>query len=431
MFKIASGPHLNLLGRGAGYGASATGPASSATLDSSFPLENAYDGRPSRPMMLDSTTAGFYISFPNNLLINGDFEQGTTGWEVANVTLTSETGAGNFHLGAKSAKLVTTNAYAPIYQNVTVQAGQYLQLRAAAKSDGTNDAYVRVTCLETRKDLAADGTWGAILTTSGCMVKTGNTMTAFTPVTFRAPTFTECGSTTVTIRVLLYGEANAQTLYFDEVLLIPGINFAGIFGHRLDAGTGFALASSGASYWHSPSFNIDFGASSNAIAVRQAAYISKATMLYEPFPAVFFYPGGAFGSYATNQIPYIGELVVGQTSDLASNPDYPVGIEYIYPQTRMETARGDQWVLNRSRHPKRKVTMSFAYFNDAEYQDARDNLYNMSEGGAYPVVLIPTDTDSGDVIYGRVQPGVTFMRNNFITRTAEFVVQEEPFPLMS
>ena len=52
----------------------------------------------------------------------------------------------------------------------------------------------------------------------------------------------------------------------------------------------------------------------------------------------------------------------------------------------------------------------------------------MSQGGVYPVVLIPTETDSGVAIYGRVGEGTAFVRIGNVVRTAEFVVDEEPLP---
>jgi hypothetical protein len=432
-YKIVSGPIMNLFGRGEGYGASATGEACSATIDSDFPIANGYDGRPSKPVMLTAPSNGFYFTFPNNLVQNGDMEQGAAvGWTSSgSPAVTSDTTASNVSKGSKSLKIVTaTNGpYTGVYQDVTVQAGEYVQLWASAKSDGTHQSYLLLQCRDTNKQLKGDGTWGTAQET--VMYTTSASMTAMTPVSFRVPTYTELGKTTATLRVYLLCEATSQTSYFDEVLLVPGINFVGLFGHNLDQSTGSILYTSGTSYWHSPSYSAAFGTNTNAIGTRQASYYSNSTMIYSPFILVDFQPGAAWATYYTTKTPYIGELVVGQLQDLDPCPDYPVGIEYIYPQTRVETARGDQWVMNRTRYPRRRVTMSFAYFNDTEYQKARDEIYSMSEGGAYPIVLVPADTDSGEALYGRVQQGVTFIRNNYVTRTAEFVVTEEPFPVMA
>jgi hypothetical protein len=74
------------------------------------------------------------------------------------------------------------------------------------------------------------------------------------------------------------------------------------------------------------------------------------------------------------------------------------------------------------------VTISFAYHNDAEYAAARDALYTMSAGGAYPLILIPTETDAGEAIYGRLEDSTAFTRVGYGERRAEFVVQEEAGP---
>ncbi len=74
------------------------------------------------------------------------------------------------------------------------------------------------------------------------------------------------------------------------------------------------------------------------------------------------------------------------------------------------------------------MTISFAYHTEAEYWQASERLYGMSRGGVYPVVLIPTETDSGVAIYGRVGEGTAFVRIGNVVRTAEFIVEEEPLP---
>jgi hypothetical protein len=428
MFKILAGPSLNLLGRGAGYGLSATGPECSAAMDASYPLANLYDGRPATPGRLAAASTGFYVRFPNNLVSNGDFEQSfLPGWTASSATLTSETGAGYFHKGAKSMKVVTSSAGGGAYQDITVRAGEYLQLWAAIRSDGSNAARVTVRLLDTYQDLNSSGAWAAYGTFA--MTRTTATMAAITPVTFQVPSFNTLGKATATVRILLTGAANAQTCYFDEVLVVPGINFAGVFGHgSIGSGAGLTLATSGASYWHSASASDDFGAANNAAFARQAAHILKTTMLYEPFPYVRVHPGAAYGTYTSLAAPWIGELVVGQVADLARNPDYPVAIEYREPNVRMATAAGSQWVLPRGAAPTRKVTLSFAYASEAQYVDARDNLMGMSRAGAYPVVLIPTETDSGEAIFGRLEDSTTFRRDNLVQRIAEFIVVEEAFP---
>jgi hypothetical protein len=255
-------------------------------------------------------------------------------------------------------------------------------------------------------------------------------MAAFGPITFRAPTHSEVGRATVGVQIVAAGAANGQTFYWDEILIVPGINFVSVHGHNIQPSGLIVTETTGASYWHAPT-SAAGGVPQFAVGTRQTPYGYASSMWYEPFPTIVCVPTGVWGSGVTRQeVPYIGELVVGQALELARNPDYPFTIEYIEPNARMSAANGAQWVLPRGSWPTRKVTMSFAYGTDAQYQEARDQLYTMSRGGAYPLVLLPTETDSGEAIFGRLEDVTTFRRDSFAQRMAEFIVVEEPFPWM-
>jgi hypothetical protein len=428
VFKVLSGRLMNLVGRGAQYGSTGQyGLISSPATDAAYPLANLFDGRPASPMKFASTATGATITFPNNLVANGDFEQGTTGWAGVTATLSSEIGGGYLYKGAKYLKIVTSAINGYGYKDATVRAGEYIQLRAAAASDGANSASVRVRCLETARDLKSDGTWDVLGTNT--MTKTGATMTAFTPVTFQVPSFAELGQAEATLRVHLIGSANAMTLYFDEVLLVPGFNFLGIFGHGFPASSGFYVGDSGANYWHSPSSTAPLvGTAANAAGVRQSASALAGSMQYDPFPCVFFAPAGGLSTLTTPKVPWVGEIVVGQASDLSRNPDYPFTIEHRAPNVRYATAAGSQWALPRGASPLRRVTMSVAYHSDADYQADRDAIYGMSLGGAYPLILIPTETDASEAIYGRLEDSASFQRVGYGERRVEYVLQEDALP---
>lgn len=429
--KFLTGPLMNLIGGGKPYGATPLGPVilEGASADPSYPLVKAYDGQPASPFRTTAAVTGMCISFANNLVKNGDFEQGTVGWTAAGATLTSESGAGNFYKGAKSAKVVNSAAPGLIQADyVTVQAGQWIQIWAAAKSDGTNTICLVLTCLETGNSILPSGLWG----TGGqaAMSKTGATMTAFTPITFQVPAYSELGKSTATLRIALVGLSNPCTYYWDEVLLVPAIDFMGIFGHGFDASTALALVGSTADYWYSGTWGSQLigGPVPGSCLTRQATIGFVSTRVYDPFPRLVFYPGQLWNLIPTTKVPWIGEAVVGQTIELSQTPDYPLAIEYKEPNVRFATSGGSQWVLPRGGQALRRATLSFAYLTDADYIQARDVLYGMSRGGAYPVILIPTETDPGEGLYGRLEDSTTFRREGFTKRVAEFIVQEEAFP---
>ncbi len=427
MFKILSGPMLNALGRGKAYGATPSGPVElgDASADAAYPPANVYDGVPARPLKLSGPTTGFNLRLSNNLVVNGDMEQGTTGWAGIGATITSETGAGNYHKGVKGLKIVATGAfgYATPLASIEVPVDESLQVWAAAKSDGTNQTRLCILCPQTGKYLNAAGAWVSGFT--GCMAKTGASMAAFSPVAFTAPTFAEVGKPTAALVLQLMNDVNGATSYWDEVLLVPGVNFVGVFGHNLGAAT-MRLDNYDANYWHSPVYGGTLITATPLVS--PSAHGLTGGLSYFPFLSVALHAGPSYGSVYTATPPVLGEIVVGQAFDLLSNPDYPVAVEFREPNLRYQSSAGTQWVLPRGGRGLRRVTLSFAYVSEAEYVQARDRLYGASRGGAYPIVLIPTETDAGEVIFGRLEDSTTFRREGFSKRVAEFIVQEEAFP---
>jgi hypothetical protein len=66
--------------------------------------------------------------------------------------------------------------------------------------------------------------------------------------------------------------------------------------------------------------------------------------------------------------------------------------------------------------------------NEADYAAALAVL-RRSRQGAYPLVLLPTETDPDEMVYGRLSEGpVAFTRGTFASRVAEWEVAEMPFP---
>ena len=72
--------------------------------------------------------------------------------------------------------------------------------------------------------------------------------------------------------------------------------------------------------------------------------------------------------------------------------------------------------------------MSYALAGSTEHQQMRDQLLTMSGGGAYPVIVIPTETDPDVCIYGRIEDSISFARTNHVIREADVTVVEEALP---
>lgn len=432
-FRYLAGPLMNLVGRGAVYGASKSGPLllGPGTADASYPLTNLYNGVPALPFRLSATTTGTYVAFANNLVYNGDFEQtGLTGWTATSATLTSETAAGYFLKGVASMKVVASGAGGgAISDTVLAQAGEYLQIWAAARGNGTNNVQITVRCLDTNQDLNSSGVWSTIGTF--VMTRSTATMAAITPVTFQVPSFSTLGRATARLQVRVTGSA-ASTFYVDEVLLVPGVDFVGVFGHGFERSTGVTLATSGANYWHSPSFSVSFGATSNAACASQTAVVTNTSRVYDPFPAVFFYPGGVYGTYSTVAAPWIGELVVGQMATVTRNPESLVIAPSYRGQQRGATRGGTLWVHNANAYPVREARLSLVTRGGTtDAASMETEFLRMTEGGRYPTVLLPVDLDSTTAIYGRVTESMSFAHKMPVGySTTEAVVTEEPLPRM-
>ena len=294
---------------------------------------NLFSGKPAVPMRTTAPTDALSVVVSNSLLVNGDFEQGTLGWsQYGSSTLTSETFPGCVAKGTKSLRVVSPAG--TIYgacQDVVVQAGEWLQIRASIRSDSA-PAALSIINMDTIQGLnAATGGWDG---TGEVFRVHSAAMTACTPFAFQVESLARVGKPTTTLRIYLLHTVPSQEAWFDEVLLTRGYNFVGVFGNNMPA-SAFMRMFQTADYWHG-------GAESQ---IGQAMYMTGPTvgmslpMTYAPRVNLYFTPA----SYG--RAPWIGELVLGQAEDLLQNPEYPITIEHAMPNLRLPTSGGATWVL--------------------------------------------------------------------------------------
>ena len=401
MFKVLTGPRMNHL-------AGAASVSASPAADSNFPVANLYDGRPASPFKFGSMSSPLTISADLNRITDGGFESGVSQLLGSGGTLTQDSAQKNS--GTYSAKLTHT-AVASRYFDVEVQAAQVMTFAWAIRGDGTAAAKIQVANLSTGKYLKSDGTWSA--TPDDLDSQTTAAWKAGSRV-FAVESVSQVGGLTCVLRVWPTLSASGSA-WFDDFALYPSTDFFGIFGHNLTPACTVKLQSStdGSSYSDEATATFARDVIFGSIGQVSKRYL-RLSIEYTVPPAV-----PAFA---------LGELVFGQALDLGRNPNYPVGIAFREPNIRLQTSGGTQWVMARGSAPLRTVTLSFDYFNDSDYQEARDSVYGTSRGGAYPLILVPTETDAGVAIFGRLDDSTTFRRDNYVQRTAEFVVQEEAFP---
>jgi hypothetical protein len=429
MFKVLSGRLMNHLTRSKAWGATPTGPVELETGSavSPYAVANLYDSKVASPLVL--AAAAFYrLGLSLNVLTNGDMEQGTTGWTASSASLDFD--FTKFVQGSKSLTVTPSGANGHGYQDATVRKGESSKLFWSLQGSGTSAASIRVKNLFTGNWLRTDGSWGAeqaLDSQTTAAWKTSSQVFAVEDDGARTSPSRSNLPEEMTVRVFLQGATSGQLHWFDEILLVPGWDLLGLFGHNL-APSAILDVGTNATYWHggygSLSSALYAGHPTDASARTVAgpvAFHTLGALRYDPWIALSI-------TLATAAQTYLGELVVGQTTSLSSSPEYPVAIEHQEPNIRYRTSGGSVWAMPRGAYPTRKATLSFMYFTDAEYQQARERIYAASRGGAYPLVLVPTETDSDACIFGRIEDGTTFRRDSFSSRMAEFVVQEEAFP---
>ncbi len=388
--RIVSGRLMNIVGRGASYGATPTATpkvGGAGTLDSSYAYANVCNGQPATPLRWSDLGTDYSFDFTTNIVVNGDAEQGTTGWTASSCTLTSEAGAGLFLKGTKSLKGVTSAIGGGFYQDVTVHPGEYFQLWGALRSDGTNLARISVRNLNTGNYLTSASAWQA--SAAYAMTRATATIAAITPITFQVEDFSSSsslGAPDVTLRIEVTGAANAQTFYADEVLLVPGFDFVGVFGHGFGAHADIDVQQAGADYWHSASWASAI-ARTDFFVAGQTPYYIHGTKSYYPYLRFRVQP-----AVAPTVAPWLGEVVLGQAWTV-ENQKFGWEVAYGRPGDMIhETPGGTRSVWRRNRWPRRSVRMDFGLSSDAIFGTFRDRVYHVTEGGSYPLIVVPDDT---------------------------------------
>jgi len=137
------------------------------------------------------------------LLTNGDFENWTVDeaddWTESNCDAAEEVGGQS----GSGAKITTSAALGNLYQNITVEAGAWYDLRGYYKNDSGKTAAIAIYDVD---HSAYINPWGA----NGQQLDSASTWTAFNYL-FQSP----AGCTTA--RIVLIGVGNGDVVYFDSL----------------------------------------------------------------------------------------------------------------------------------------------------------------------------------------------------------------------
>jgi hypothetical protein len=408
-FQFLAGEHFNHLSR-------ALQVTPNPAADSAFPVGGLSDGRANIPFRFSAEQADSTIQVDLSAIPDPSFEAGVAGWVADGGTLTQD-GAQHYS-GTYSAKLTSTGV-AQYYYEFDAVPGETRRLSWALFGSGAAAAaIVWIYNPRTKKYLQANGTWGAFFAALGTQTAAA---WATGGLTYTVEPFSSTLEVTTRLRVYLRLSA-AGTVYFDDIVDVPGVSWASIHGHDLTPAV-------------VPTIQYSDGPSPWATAVtptlrRRACYGTFAVQYYR-YWRLLLSGGAPLLSTPAPPGPYIGEFVLGQYGSLLTPPDYPLTIEVDEAQVRSSTPQGAEHVYSRGGAERYRLTMPFVWTSDAKYQQARDQIYIVSRGGKHPLVVVPTETDPDLCILGRGRATLTPARTAYNRREGEIEVLEDPLPLMA
>jgi len=383
------GPKGNAFGRGT----VTVSPAEAAVA----PKANLYDSDPSTPHIAGSVAADSYMQVQIQALANPGFETSTlSGWtdnDQGTGASTETTAAGEFRSGAKALKLVGTDSsnYASRYQDIPASAGEYRRASFYVnRGPGGSDTRLYILNLRTghyyngsawaTTRAPAVSVWG--VGTPGYGIQTA--------ITYQLESFEACGADAVTLRWEIAGYAD--TAFVDDCLDIPGVTFAGIFGHNYGPVSPLVRSSDDGSSWTTRA----------TMTVKRPAFHSTFSIIYAEYWRILL-------SGTNHEAPYTGEAVLGQYSTSTTAPMWGLPKTRNTPGLRARGPSGRPHVYTYATDPPQDIDLTFSARTAAAALQLADDLWLRSGQGLYPVILVPIDTEA-DVYYGRFMDPVTVER---------------------
>lgn len=416
-FLYMTGSRFNLFGRGT----VTVSPAESSVA----PKAGLFDSDPSTPHIAGSIAADSYMRVQCNLVTNGGFETSTlSGWTSENsgagVAPAEETGGGNYRSGSKSVYLSTGFGSSPVskvYQDITVNAGESIKVSAWVKTSSTDHTgAVVLRNLKTGKYY--DGSTNAWTSTSSDRVGSSNA-TSFTQITetLTVEDHDTCRADTVTLRLSLELSTSgvfSGGLYFDDVLVVPGVNFASIHGHNYgNAISPLVQSSDDASSWTTRA----------TMTIQRPAFFSTFSTIYAEYWQIKL-------QGTPHEAPYTGEAVLGQYSTSTTAPMWGLPKTRNTPGVRSKGPSGRPHVYTYATDPPQDIELTFSARTAAASRELADGLWLRSGQGLYPVILVPIDTET-DVYFGRFMDPVTVERPFQGVYQTTLALAGDPFPTVT
>lgn len=400
----------------AGYYANALRRATSFRIPAAgehplYPATNLSSGRPSSPFKTTILVNYASMDADINFLLN----QGLEDWGVTTLPddWTKGSGAGSI---AQEASIVFEGSYSckitgakNIYQDVFVLPGKRYQIAAAVRGDGSNAAYVQVRNLDSHNWLTSAGTWQA--TAASCMIQTPASWDPKS-VAFTVEESTAFGHYPCRLRI--FCTSNAGTgVYFDDMHLIPYINFCSIHGHN--------IGPTCAVYGSTDNFDTSNDYIGSMTPHQPAFYTTFTEQLYRYW---------RFQCRPDSlELIWIGEWVLGHYNTLGQTMKWGWSVQVRQPQTRVAMSPSGQLYSRREAYrPSRDLVMEFMAETEADRDEVLEQVLEASEWADEPLIIVP-DTSDELVVHGRVGETFPYTNDEGPTWGYGVTVHEDAFPV--
>jgi hypothetical protein len=302
-----------------------------------------------------------------------------------------------------------------IYQDVVVRSGQTLNIEMYARVVAPAAIELEVKNLHTG-NYWDGGSWSstqASLFSNATVGSFGQSTASFTVESFNV-----CESDLVTLRITVMNSVSSSTGYAEDVSLWPaGTNFCGIFGHNVDKSVLLRLRGS----------TDNFGGSNVLVATLSKTQPS----LYATFNAANYRYWRLEAVGANHETIWYGEYVLAQTVTLQRDYNYGSGLTFLQDAIRQRVPGGTVRTHALGARPRRVFGATFDYFDEASYEEARDELVLRARGTVDPIIIIPDDSVNDTVIFGRrVSDSWSTTRSLTTHRVGgEIEIEEDAFPI--
>lgn len=354
------------------------------------PKANLYDSDPSTPHIAGSIQADSYMRVRLPGLTNPGFESGMTGWtdndQGTGTSAETSTGA-EVRSGSKALKMTGSDAttnYGSRTQTITVTSGETRKATVHAIPISGTGTIFSLYLYNTRTLKYYNGTaWATTRAAAASALYTGSPGYGTTSITYTIESYEATRSETCSLRWELVCPEGECAI--DDVSDWPAVTFAGIFGHNY-APTLSPLVqySSDGSSWTTAA----------TMTIQRPAFFSTFSAIYAEYWQIKL-------SGTPLEAPYTGEAVLGQyregSTQIAAGPMPTWDI----PGVRSAGTIGRPMVYNFATDATESIRLVFSGDSETEAREAVFGMFVRSGQGRYPVIIVPTDTESF-VYYGRL-----------------------------